>query len=290
MDKTRSAGWIGGAVVLVVAILIATYFLMYQPRAQAATATLAQAEQTRASNEVLAAQVAQLAEDFQHLAEYQTELDQIAVQIPPTARLADLTQMIREVAAANALTILEFSPGLPMLVTLPTSVVVATPTPTPTEQPAAGDSAIGQAEQTADAAANAGDQHNQTDAAPAQPTAPVEPAQIEGFVTIPVMIRVLGPYPNILAFLDTLQLREGRLFLASDVDATRQQAAEASQGRPATADGDLEMIINGYVYVLLDNGVTPIDEGGAAEEPAAPVMPGSDRNPFVPLTPTKSGG
>jgi len=72
MDKTRSAGWIGGAVVLVVAILIATYFLMYEPRAQAATATLAQAEQTRTSNEVLADQVAQLAEDFQHLAEYQT--------------------------------------------------------------------------------------------------------------------------------------------------------------------------------------------------------------------------
>lgn len=291
MGNTRSGGWIGGTVVLAVAILLATWFLLAAPRLDAAAATLVEAKDTQARNEILAAQVATLRTDFARLDELKTELAGIAVQLPPQANLADLTHTVTQLALDNGVTLVGIVPGVSGVVTLPTPAVVEQPATDPAQT---GGTAVDQAGATADDAAAAAEQQGEAEpadpAAPAAPAAPVAPVQIEGFVAYPVVVNVVGPYLNVLNFLDQLQNVPVRLFLVTDLGSTRLTTAEASQGRPATVDGDLDLMIGGYAYVLVDQpGTVAVTDGGDVadpEEPAEPVMPGSDRNPFVPLVPT----
>jgi len=228
-----------------------------------------------------------LSADFARLDEYKTDLAAIAVQLPPQANLADLTHTVAQLAADNSVTVVGVLPGVSGVLTLPTPVVVQPPA---TGTPETAGSAVEEAEETADEAEASAEERD--DAEPVAPAAPQGPAQIEGFVAYPVVINVLGSYPNVLAFLEQIQTISARLFLVTDLDATRQRTAPASQGRPATVDGDLELMIAGYAYVLTDQtGITTASEDGAeTEEPAEAVMPGSDRNPFIPLAPTGSGG
>ena len=287
MGKSRSAGWIGGTAVLIVAILLAAYFLLYTPRAEDAAATQAMADETVARNDILEIQVADLRAKAENIDEYWQALDAMGAQIPDAAELADFTQVVREAAEQFGVTIVELAPGAPMTVAVPTPVTPTAPTAPPTDGAAPGDTAVDQAEETAGAAEESADAQDDADQ-PAAPTAPTGPVQIEGFVAVPGMIKVLGPSADTVDFLDHLQTRPGRLFLASDLDATRQKNVAAGQGKPATVDGDLELTINGYIYVLLDiPGATPVPEGEEpTEEPAEPAMPGSPNNPFVPLVPS----
>lgn len=307
MGKPRSVGWIAGTVVLVLAIFGATYTLLYMPRKDAAAETLAQAEETQSRNDLLEIQVAQLRKDFARLDDYRAELEEIGTQIPNRANLADLTAMIQAQAVASGVTILEIAPGAPSIVTLAAPTVVTT-APTGGTQGSPGDAAVDQAEETAGDAEDAAEERDDAEPEPAPPpTTPGAVEQIEGFITIPVTVKVVGTYPGVMLFLDQLQMREGRLFLVADMDGVRQKAAEPAQGKPALADGDLELTISGYVYVLLDMpGMVPPDEEPAeeptddptddptdeptdepTEEPTdEPTLPTSPRNPFIPLPPS----
>lgn len=283
MGKTRSAGWVGGTVVLVLAVLLGTWFMLALPRLAAAEETRLQADETKARNDLLELEVAQLRADFLKLDDYRAQLEAIKVQVPPEKRLPDITNMINQLAVNAMVTVTEISPAPAVVVSIPTPLVVAQPAADPAVDPA-----VEEAEATADEAEAAAD--DQADTEPAAPAAPTGPAQIEGFVAIPLSVKIIGPYPNVVAFLEQLQMREGRLFLVTELDAIRQKTAEATSGKPPTADGDLELKITGYFYTLTDlPGLTPAVEGEDGEEPAEPVMPGSDRNPFVPLAPTGSG-
>jgi len=290
MGKTRSAGWVGGTVVFVLAIFFATYFFLYQPRADATAQTKVETQDTRSRNDLLEIRVVELRAEFARLDEYREELAAIAVQIPREARLADMTRMITDLATQNAVTIIELSPGAAMVVTLPIPAVVASAEPSAPAGTDTDGTAIDQAEETAQDAEVAADAQDDTEA-PVDPALPTAPVQIEGFVTVPITIKVLGPYPNVLAFLDQLQRRDGRLFLPSSLDSARLKMTEAAGGKPAIADGDLELMITGYTYVLVDvPGVTPVTSGEDVEEPEEPAMPRSDRNPFIPLVPSSTAG
>ncbi len=287
MAMKRSAGWIAGAVFLIVAIFAGTYFLMYVPRTESTDQTLAQARSAEDQNVILQREVADLAAKFKHLDDYKAKLAQLAVAMPPEAGLPDLTAAINAMAETAAVTITELTPGAPMTVTVPAPLVpagTATPTPTPAAEP--NGSAVDQAQDTADDASNAADQHD-TAATPTPAPAAGGAAQIDGFVAIPMSVTIVGGYPNALSFVEQMQANSGRIFLATDVELTRQKRGEASGGKPATNDGDVEMRVTGYYYVLLDTTATaPPADDGATPAPVPP-LPSSDQNPFAPLTPTK---
>ncbi len=68
------------------------------------------------------------------------------------------------------------------------------------------------------------------------------------------------------------------------LDGSAQKAAEASAGRPATAAGDLELNITGYLWALPDTSC-----GGRlrwrdhGRRGAGADCPSGSRNPFAPL-------
>lgn len=297
MGKTRSAGWIAGTAVLIIAVLAATYFLLYVPRADEAAATLMLAEETNSRNDLLEVEVAGLAAKAENLSVYTDALDEIETQIPAEAALAQFTEMVRTGAGQFSVLLEEVSPGVPMTVTVPT------PLAPPAAAPAAptDGTAVDEAEETADEAEESADAQDDTGQGTEQgaetPAAPTGPEQVEGLIAVPVTIKALGTYANILAYVDYLQARPGRLFLISNVDAMRQKTTPAAQAKPAIADGDLEVTMVGYFYVLRDTlgledvlagleaeGEEPTEPG---EEPTEPPMPTSPNNPFVPLIPSE---
>ena len=291
MGKTRAAGWIAGTAVVVIGILAATYFLLYQPRVDETALTMQQVESARSQNDLLEVQVTALAAAAENLQLYEAELDVLELQMPPEVRLAELTDLMDSLAVGNGVTIIQTTPGAAMAVVPPTPVVSQPTTPPPAEgDEGATDagSATGVGAVTADEAEDAADQRDDTGdgtAAPA-PTAPTGPPVIEGFVAVPFMVKVFGAYPNAVSFLDALQRRDERLYLATDVIMKRVKAGPPTQGRPAAVDGDVELQINGYFYVLLDPATAAPEPGEEPTEP--PVFPPYDGdNPYVPLVPTQ---
>src|SRR5665647_580086 len=103
MRSTRSAGWIGGTVVLILLIFVATWFLVAGPRFEAASTTLADAADVRARNVVLETQNAKLREDFAKLDDYKAELATLQTQIPTDAQLVDRAEVVRELSVGGDL-------------------------------------------------------------------------------------------------------------------------------------------------------------------------------------------
>ena len=102
-------------------------------------------------------------------------------------------------------------------------------------------------------------------------------------VAIPTSIRVLGTYDQVRTFLGTVQTGLPRIFLVTGLDGSAQKAAEASAGRPATAAGDLELNITGYLWALPDTTAVDASAGGTTDGEAPAPMPQGSRNPCAPL-------
>lgn len=271
MRGTRATGWVVGTVLGVIAIFALTWFFVAAPRFEAAAETMLQVENTRSQNELLALKNAQLKSDFAKLEEYKAEVATLQAQMPAEARLADLTREVDRLAEANGVFLLEVTPG-PGQVFMP-AVPPAVAAPAPEAPPADGtDEELSTESETGTIADVA------EGAAPAAPSAPTAP---EGMVAVPFGVKVVGTYAQTTAFLEALQTQMPRLYLVTKVDATRQTEQEGTPSRPATADGDLELSVNGFTYVLLDTAVVPPPVEG--EEPAPVPLPSSDRNPFAPL-------
>lgn len=268
MGKTRAGGWVAGTIVLVLAMTAAIWFLVAQSRFESAAATMLQAEDTRSRNDLLRIQLAQLKEDFEHLDEYKAELASLQSQVPATADLGGYTRALDALAVSSGVTILDASPGVAETVSVVTPAV-----------PVATDTAVASTGDTS--AATEGAEASGTEASgTAVAATPVSPVP-EGMVAIPMSVRVLGTYDGVSAFLSQLQQGLPRLFLVTALDGTSQDAADAGGGRPAVADGDLELNVTGYLYVLADQNV--VVEPGAEEPTETPALPSSPRNPFLPL-------
>ena len=277
----KRAGWIGGAVFLVLVILAGTWFLVASPRFDAAAQTQQMAEEARARNDLLELQVARLRADYALLDEYRAEIAEIQVQIPPEAELDRILAEVHDLAEDTDAFIVDISPGLPEIVTFAQPAPVA-PDPAPVE-PTEGE----EPEQVDDGEATAEE--------PSEPE-PTGPVPIDGFIAVPFQITVLGEFDAVAAFLDGMQTGMDRLYLVTDLGGVRQQESEASGGKPEIEDGHVELTINGYAYVLanetllralvVDDGT---DDGEDVEEEQGE-LPSSDDNPFEPLAPTRGGG
>ena len=273
MRSTRAGGWVAGAIVLTLAIFASTWFFGAQPRLDAAAQTREQEASTRAQNATLRAKIAELKKDFDNLDEYRSELATLRTQVPTGADLSGYTRVLQGLADTAGVTLTSLAPGVPQVVT-PPGADQAQPAPAATDT-------------TVDGAGSG-------DATPA----PVDPAaeaaaslakQIDGMVAMPMTITVVGTYAGVSTFLQSVQTGADRLYLAVSLDGARQLKADASGGRPATEDGDLELAIDGWLYVLPQSSeyrdfLAAQGEGTVTPDtPGPPELPGSDRNPFTPL-------
>lgn len=263
MKETKTGAWIAGAVVLSLVLGAAGWFLMIAPAFAAASETRVQAESQVAQNDVTRARLTRLKAQFEQLDELTAELDELRAEVPTTAELAEFRRLVSSIAAEHGVTV----------------VAVQTSTPTALAPPAPPAPAPVEGEESADAAAS-----------PDEGAAPVEQpaAATDGLFAIPLSLDVLGTYPAVLAFLDDLQEKQPRLVAVETLTATGQLAAEAGGGKPATAPGDLGLVVTGYLFAqpdVVDPAVpVPGADGEGSEGEAAPLpAPAPEANPMVPL-------
>ncbi len=263
MPNTKASGWIFGTAIAALIILIASWFLVISPKLASADEDRAQTTAGLERNRVLQNQLNSLKKQFENLPATKADLAALRKQIPATVHETDFIRTISEFADASGVftTVFTEQDALPY-VAPQGALPAAAPTPTPTPSPTSG------------AAAAAG-------AAPTATGAGAAP--VAGLVLVPLEITVIGTYQNVTGFLNDLQTKPDRLFLVTEITGNEQRAVAAGGGRPATAEGALELVIKGYLYVLQDTrGVEPIEPAATGSLP----VPDPAKNPYVPLAGT----
>ncbi|RHA40541.1 hypothetical protein [Cellulomonas rhizosphaerae] len=259
MGGSKKRTWIGGTAFIAVVVAVATWFLLVSPNLAEASERRASAEDTRAFNDVLDLKLAKLKSDFGKLDDYKSELAAAEKKIPPSAKLETYLDGLDSIAVKRDVTITSVTAGTPETFVLPK---VKEPTPAATES-ADGSDATDDSSDTSSS--------EEKDKGPKVPT---------GLTAVPVSVTVLGTYENTMAFLDDVHQRNARVFLVSALTGTSQKESDGSAGKPATSDGDQELVITGYIYVL-PNGLA----AAASEDPEGPVKLPSNpgKNPLVPV-------
>lgn len=282
MAGAKKSTWIAGAAAVAVAILVATWFLAVSPKIDSVRATNAQTESTREKNRSLEAQVAKLRDDFKKLPDYKAQIDALRLQIPTTAQLADYLRQVDGIAAETKVTVTSVSAQPPQAV-IPSaagaggsvSTEVPAPSASATPAPSSAPSATPTPAASTPAASAPAASGSGSAAAAATSTAP------PGFVALPLKIVVVGTWDGTTSFIDRLQNGTQRLFLAATVAGVSQEKSPAEKGRPATAEGDQELTVTGFAYVLTPATSTPAATPSPTATPALPAaVPG--KNPLVP--------
>lgn len=260
--QTKATTWIGGAVFVALIMLVGAWFLLISPVMSSASASASEASDAETHNDALNAQLAKLKQQNEHLDEYKAELATLRAQIPSTAELDTYTKTLDSMAKKADVVIVEDTPGTPL------AVVPGIP---PEVQKALDDAKAKADEDssstTDDSTASTTDADGST-ATAAQPTLPKQFTPIAGFVALPMDVTVVGAPTDVLAFLAAVQKGDPRPFLVTALDGKGLPDAEAANGRPATHEGDLELKISGYAYVLIDPVQSALD-AAATTDPLA---------------------
>lgn len=247
MRTSKAQTWITGTVALAVCILLAAWFLLISPVFAAASETEASAEAQDAQNAIEKQRIAKLSEDFANIETYRTELASLRQAIPTSPEHSRFQEQVAAMASAHGVTVAS-------LTVTPSSEVLV---------------------DTSVAPAPAGAAAEGSDAAP-EPRA----ANVGGFYQVPVAIELVGPYSNAMAFMAELQTINPRLFLVTALTGTALEEADPSGGLPATAAGDMNLVITGQMYVLVDPDAVP--EALLGVEPSPMPVPAPGKNPMVP--------
>ena len=247
MGTSKAKSWITGTAVLAVALLVGAWFLLIAPVRESTAETTAEAVSQDDRNALERKRIATLAAQFADIETYRTQLAELRQQIPATTRQAEFQSQIAAIAATYSVTIasLAVSPSAEVLVS--------------------GPAAAPAADETAD---------------DAEAAEPASANLFSGFYQTPISIEVVGTYQNVLNFVSELQTVNPRTFLVTGLAATGRKEAEGSGGLPATAAGDLGLVITGQMYVMTDPNAVPelVDPGMIAPLP----VPAPEKNPLVP--------
>lgn len=265
----KTTTWVGGTVFAAVAVLAASWVFAISPQLAAADAAHAEQSSVEDHNAKLQSDLKKLKAQYENLGKYKGDIAALETQIPATAKLTDYLREVDSATSAAGAFVVSVKPGTPVSVTGAAAAAAAAappsakPSATPSASPSAG--AGGAAAAAAAAATPAG-------------TAASSAASVDGFVAIPVDITLLGSAQKVTDALDRLQNSSSRLFLVTALSGKGTDAKPASEGRPATAKGDLELTISGYAYVLSgppSDSPTPAPSGGSTAAPALPSGPGN---------------
>lgn len=234
---TKNKLWDIGAILAMVAIVAAGWFLGIQPQlATAATADRSRvaAQLQNASNETM---LASLKRDFSKIGALKIQLASLQDSVPENTGISALVTEFDSLAGAHQVAVTAirvadatvYSPPVASVLT-PAAKSTAGPTSTATPTPA-----------------------------PVAPTAPIGTLQVANpkitaanFVAIPVQLSITGQYPNVLDFVNGLQTGQ-RLFLVTSLSIKTAKGNAASPG--------FESSIGGLVYVLLQKGATGAPAG-----------------------------
>jgi Tfp pilus assembly protein PilO len=239
MSQSKTSTWIAATAVLCLAVLLGAYFLLISPTLANASETRERAQAQQDQNATAQVKIAALKKQFENIDGLKADLATLQKQIPTSSDLAEYRRQLDTIAKARGVTVM--------------SVSFSVPAATTTEEPAPAP--------TTDAAASATDAE-----APVVKAAPASTTY-----AVPMSLDVIGSYEATLAFLQDIQTGTSRLVLVEQITGTGQKATEASPGKPATAEGDLEVQIVGDLYVLPATGEkTPAVDPDAKPEPLAP--------------------
>lgn len=275
MSSARN-NWIIGTAIVCIGLLLAGWFLIISPKLDEADASRSDTEAVRAQNDITAAKVAVLAKQFAELDASKAELAGLEVGIPTHENLSAYLTTVNDLAVLHQVTVVSMTPSLPIPVVQPEVSEEAVPVPVPSEtEDASSDEGEDAAEEPTDEPTTI-----EGSVIPGAPTT-VDPV-ITGFATVPFTLTLVGPYANTVAFISDLQTATARLVLVSGVNIVSQPDAAAREGRPATVAGDLETVVSGYTYVLV-NPLSLAEEllAQVGAEPAP--LPVSETPRFFPL-------
>lgn len=258
MTSPKAGAWIAGTVLVGVVIAALAWFLAISPQLDSASATRDQVVAQQSQNDLTKTKIAGLQAQFANLGDLKAQLASVRLQIPTSDDLANYQKQLAGIAALHQMAVVSVQ------YSAPTPVV-----PLTAAKPAAAAASTTVASPTGSAAS---------------PATPVAKTGTAGFYSVTTNLEVVGSYSNTLAFLQDLQSGTQRLFLVNGMTATSVKKSDASAGRPATADGDLDLVISGALYVLTDDTTKP--SSTASTTPTTPPtlpIPDPAKNPFKPL-------
>lgn len=261
MDAKKST-WVGGTVVLSVVLVALAWFVLITPLKTSTSQASSDADDAEARNSKLSSQLVVLKAQATHLEEYQAQLAALQTVLPTTAGLSDYLRSVNKLAEDRDVVLTAVTANTPVdVVVAADPAALVAPDPATTAEPAAGTDSAKDGDSTKDAESAAD--------APDAGVQPLAQVQIPGFVAIPFDITALGGARDVNRFVDDLQKGSPRPFLVTAMTGTGQADEDAAEGRPATHEGDLELTVSGYIYVLQDQApVQPVTEPTA--EPQAP--------------------
>ena len=114
--KSSAASWIAGTVIVSLLLAVATWFLVISPKQDDIDAIKLETTNVESQNDLTEMKIAVLRKQFERLDEYKAELAAIQLQIPTTAQLAEYTKEAAAAAEANQVTLVSWSPGVPLSV------------------------------------------------------------------------------------------------------------------------------------------------------------------------------
>lgn len=233
MSISKPKIWMGGGAALCVLLLVASWFLLIQPKHAQASELRDQTRSTAASNEQTRAKIAQLKAQFATLPAKKMELEKVREAMPSQYAEAGLTRELQKLATNTGTTLVSVTNGAPEPFVAPTPDA-ATP------------SASASAAATADDSANASK-------APAETGPAVS--------SMPVTVIAQSTFAGSQAYLQKLQDQMPRAFLVTNLTIQAQEAKAAEAGKPATKNGDVLITITGRVFMLdapdVNDSLTP---------------------------------
>jgi hypothetical protein len=231
--------WLLGGSVLIVAVLVLGWFAAISPALSQAASNEIDRATVAEQNQVYEADLAQLKLEFENLASLKGELDQLAIEVPPTADLPGLIRIIEGAASASSVTVTGIQPSTPL------AFVAALPEIEPTVP---ADGAVPTDESTAEPDSSSSTVPSEVETLPAEVApgeggvVPIDPADVAvvsagGFYTMEVQIQVAGDLGQALAIVSNLQSAK-RIFLVTAVNAQSGESPSST--------------ITGLVFVRVD--------------------------------------
>jgi Tfp pilus assembly protein PilO len=119
---TQSRRWVAGAAAAMVLLVVASYFLLIQPKMAQASSLRSQKVSQQQANDQLGLDIAQLKSQFASLPARQAELAVIQQQLPASANLPTLIRNLTTIATEAGVSLNTIAPASPQPVTATATV------------------------------------------------------------------------------------------------------------------------------------------------------------------------
>lgn len=241
MTQTRK--WALGTALVVVLVLVASWFLLISPKRSEAADLRSQTASQLSANEMLRSQISILKAQSKHLPAQQARLARMQEKLPQAPELPSLIRDLTMAARQSGATLVELSPGEPVSM----DGVTAGAAPPGAESPAT------------------------SPAVPAATAAPGTPT--ESLLAIPLSLEVHGSFTDLKTFLSKVEELSRTMQVTGFTVAPNEASAGATTttGGSEASDGSIKVTISGRVFMTPKLDPTALT--GAVPAPAATSSP-----------------